>query len=146
MKEHGFHDGWFEGLWLDGKSAHIFLATQKHERHVIVAHGVAALKADDVREGNIILDVLERPAEELSASDFDEFSYDGSSEEQQARQSKDLLEKGRAGSLALLEISPSYGATCTVLAKSFELINREDWLARYVLRPDTAPTSTQQRL
>lgn len=59
-----FHDGSFDGLWLDGKSAHIFLATLEHESHVVVARGVVLLKADDVRQGNIIFDVVTRPAAE----------------------------------------------------------------------------------
>jgi len=129
MKNYGaLHDGSFEGLWLDEKSAHIFLATQKHDRHVIVARGVALLKADDVRQGNIIFDVLERAAADVSPSDLDVFLY----ESDDPSQSKTLWEKVQAEGLALLEISPSYGGTCIVLARSFDLLGRREWVEHYI--------------
>ncbi|HEX5233964.1 MAG TPA: hypothetical protein VFW25_01400 [Silvibacterium sp.] len=49
MKNFGeFHDGSFEGLWLDGKTAHVFLATEGREQFTVVAEGVAALAIDGV--------------------------------------------------------------------------------------------------
>ena len=129
MKNYGaLHDGSFEGLWLEGKSAHIFLATDEHERHVIVAREVAALKADDVRQGNIIFEVVEHSAAEVSPSDLDVFLYESDA----PTQSKTLWEKVQAEGLALLEISPSYGATCIVLARSFDLLGRREWVEHYI--------------
>lgn len=124
-----FHDGWLEGLWLDNKAVQIFVATAEHERYVIVATGVTVLKADDVREGNIIFDVTARPATELSTSDLDALLYNPD-DAKGMEQATALLQRARAGGLTLLQITPSYGAICTVLAKSFELLTRAEWSAR----------------
>lgn len=128
-----FHDGSFDGIWLDGKSAHIFLATPDHESHVIVASGVTLLKADDVRQGNIIFDVLPRSAAELSPDDLDVFLHDSDDPKRQEGATA-LLETARANGLSFLQITPSYGAICSVMAKTFELIRRQNWLSRYKLQ------------
>jgi hypothetical protein len=71
MKDYGkFHDGWFEGLWIDSKTAHVFLATQGRERLVFVAEGVVELSADGVKSGNIIFEVLTRGPEEVLLRDI----------------------------------------------------------------------------
>ena len=128
-----FHDGSFDGLLLDDKSAHIFVATDAHERHVIVADGVVVLKADDIRQGNIILDVVARHASELSANDLDAFLYDPQ-DPKEKEQAAVLLRRAQTGALTLLQISPSYGATCSVLAKTFELLDHREWLERHAMR------------
>lgn len=127
-----FHDGSFDGLWLDGKSAHIFLATLEHESHVVVARGVVLLKADDVRQGNIILDVVTRPAAELSPDDVEILLYDPP-DEKRLEQATALLEGARTDGLTFLQIAPSYGAICSVMARTFELLDRREWLSRYPL-------------
>lgn len=128
-----FHDGSFDGIWLDGKSAHIFLATPEHESHVIVASGVMLLKADDIRQGNIIFDVVPRSAAELSPDDLDVFLHDTDDPKRQ-EQATALLESARANGLAFLQITPSYGAVCSIIAKTFVSMSREQWLSRYSLQ------------
>lgn len=123
-----FHDGSFEGLWIDAKFAHIFLATGTRERYVLVAHDVEVLKADDVRQGNIIFDVVEHTVAEIDASDLGEFCY--GDDVQVSSESNALFKRAGANGLVLLQISSSYGATCVVLAKTFELLGREEWAAR----------------
>jgi hypothetical protein len=66
---HQFHDGWFEGLWIDGKRVHVYLSTIDKTRFTFVAEDVVALSADDIKTGNIILDVSTRTHEELHEDD-----------------------------------------------------------------------------
>jgi hypothetical protein len=52
-----------EGLWIDDKRVHVFLATTDKERFTIVAEGLAGVKPRRSPEGqhhsgNIILDVV----------------------------------------------------------------------------------------
>lgn len=118
-----FHDGWLEGFLMKDEAAHLFLADEKKKRSVIVAHSVITLRLDGAREGNIIFEVVERPCEETSESDIVAFFPD-------AAEAASLLERARARRLSLLEINPSYGGTCMVLAARFELMTRTEWLAR----------------
>jgi hypothetical protein len=133
MKNFGeFHDGSFEGLWIDGKTAHVFLATEGREQFTVVAEGVAALAVDGVKAGNILFDVLERGAEEILLQDIQTLYalQEGPAGETQGA---NLLEKARLQGWKILEVNPSYGASCLVLASSLNVLGREDWLERYVL-------------
>jgi len=52
MKDYGeFHDGGFEGLWVDNETAHVFLTTFDDRRFVAVCTRVAALSATEFRQG-----------------------------------------------------------------------------------------------
>jgi hypothetical protein len=131
MNEFGdFHDGLFEGLWIDGTTAHIFLASHVPKRFVIVASMVAELIFNDVKSGNIIYDVLIQDSEEVGAADLRALYTlkEGTAGEAQAQR---LLEKVRLEQLKLLEINPSYGASGLALAATFELLPREDWQRRF---------------
>lgn len=133
MKNYGeFHDGAFEGLWIDGKTAHVFLATEGRERFVFIAEGVIALAVDGFKGGNIIFEALERGPEEVSYQDIQALYalQDGPSGEAQGA---NLMAKARLQGSRILEINPSYGASCLILAGSLELLSREAWLERYVL-------------
>ena len=89
------------------------------------------MAADGFNAGNIILDVLTRQDEELTLQDISEvYRMESSGESQSLR----LLAKAREQRLVFLEISPSYGATCLVLAESIALIPREEWIERYLSR------------
>jgi hypothetical protein len=48
---HEFHDGLLEGLWIDDKRVHVFLATTDKERFTIVAEGLAGLNLDGLQKG-----------------------------------------------------------------------------------------------
>ncbi|HWZ43513.1 MAG TPA: hypothetical protein VNW97_08540 [Candidatus Saccharimonadales bacterium] len=118
MKNHDqFHDGVLEGLWIDGTIVHVFLSTLKKERFTAVAEGVVALAANGFRAGNIIFEVLTRGHEEIVSSDIAEL-YDLQDGPQGENQGMKLLEKAQHEGLTLLEINPSYGGTCLVLAHS----------------------------
>jgi len=125
-----FHDGRFEGLWIDGKTVHIFLATEGHERFVFVAKEISELLVEDVKSGNIIFEVLLRDTEEINLQDIHAL-YKFQTGLTGENQSAILLEKACLQNWKILEVNPSYGASCLILANSFELIRREDWLKRY---------------
>jgi hypothetical protein len=132
MREHEFHDGAFEGLWIDGKTAHLFLATEQRERYVIVAEEVAALTIEGVKAGNIVFDVLEREPGEITPQDI-QILFELQDGPAGTTQSANLLEKARLQHWRILEINPSYGAICLVLAGSLKILPRKDWLGIYTL-------------
>lgn len=124
-----FHDGLFNGLWITGKTVHIFLSTSAGGQHVLVAEGVAALRSDGVKAGNVIFEVLERGPDEIALQDIQSL-YDlqpGSRGEAQGAQ---LRERACAERELILEINPSYGATVMLLASSLSLWKREEWVSQ----------------
>jgi len=124
-----FHDGAFEGLLIEDKTVHVFVSTDRKEQFVLTTSAVAALTAKGILAGNIILDIEMRATEELTLQDIrDVFEYDRSEDEVHA---KNALLKAQQSKLSLLAISPSYGGSCIVLAKSVDLVSREEWLRRY---------------
>jgi hypothetical protein len=127
-----FHDGFLDGLLLENSIAHIFVSTRQEERLVIEASDVAALAAGDFKKGNILFEVLTRSGDELTLEDF--VAVDGplSGTDGQSRAQK-TLEESREKDLILLEINPSYGAACLVLAGSVQLYSRKNWISRHML-------------
>jgi hypothetical protein len=124
-----FHDGSLDGFLIDQASVQVFLGSEQKQPFVIAAGGVVAMAADGFKAGNIIFEVLMRPSEELTLQDVAE-TYGlaaGVAGEDQARK---LLEKAKEQGLILLEINPSYGGHCLILAKSFELLHRHEWAER----------------
>ncbi len=141
MKEYAeFHDGSFEGLWIDGKTAHIFLATVERDRFVIVAEDVAELAVEGVRSGNIIFEVFTRDSEEVLPQDIRSL-YALQEDSVGDTQCANLLEKVRFQGWRILEINPSYGASCLILASSICLFRREDW-TKLQLKPGESESRT----
>jgi hypothetical protein len=141
-----FHDGWFQGLWIDGEITHLFLATEGKERFVMVAEGTEALAVDGVKAGNIIFEVLTRDQEEILPQDID-LLYGLQPNSAGRVHGNIAIEKARLQKWSLLEINPSYGATCLVLASSLRILTHRDWLAEYgltlsLIAPSAAPAST----
>ncbi len=122
-----FHDGSFEGLWIAGKAASFFLGTSAGEHYAFHADGVAALRVDGVKAGNIIFEVLERSSEDITIEDIRGL-YDLQSGPAGEAQGRTLWEGAKSGRKVILEINPSYGATVMVLACSLTLLRREEWL------------------
>ena len=118
-----FHDGFVNGVLVEGAVAHVFLATYTGQQFVLAIEGLSGLKLEEFREGNIILDVLTRDGDELTIADVMELY--GYRDEVSALKN---LESVRDENLALLEINPSYGASLLALAKTIQLISREDWV------------------
>ncbi len=114
-----FHDGFLDGLLIQGATVRVFLSTYSKQEFVLEVCGVLSLKADGFRQGNIIFDVLIRDGDDLTIHDimnFFEFNEEAKALEK--------LEEARRKNLVALEINPSYGASCTILAESVELLPR----------------------
>jgi len=124
MQKYGqFHDGFFEGFWIDGSRVHIYLSTSRKERFTALAEGVAALSAEGFRAGNIIFDVVTRDHDEITAEDICSL-YDVAEGSVGEKQRLQLLDRARKESFVLLGISPSYGAGCLVLARSITFVRK----------------------
>jgi hypothetical protein len=139
MNDYGnFHDGVLEGVWVDDSTAYVFLSTLMKERFAVVAEGIVALTVTNFKKGNLIFEVVARGHEELTMDDIAAL-YDLREGKEGEEQSAKLLAKARQERLSILDISPSYGATCLLLAHSIKIIDQNEWSARYLSRA-TQPT------
>ena len=113
-----FHDGHFDGLRIGpNKLVNLFLKTQDGKSFTLALQGVDALTLSEVKQGNIILDLVFRSTGELTCSDMAElYSVDVD-----APQTSELLRARREEGFQLLEINSSYGAQGLVLFQTFEL-------------------------
>ena len=126
MKNFGqFHDGFLDGLLIQGSTVHVVLSTDEREEFVLEVDGVKSLKVDGFKEGNIIYDVLVREGEELTYRDIMDF-YEFKDEAKALTK----LQEARQERLLVVEINPSYGASGVILAGSAELISRQAWMDR----------------
>jgi hypothetical protein len=124
-----FHDGSFDGLLLEDSVTHVFVRTPQKERFVIEASNVASLTAGEFKEGNIVFDVLIHSSDELTLESISGvYGVSGICDSIQAQRQ---LERARQNGLSLLEIGSSYGATCLLLAQSFELCSYREWIGRH---------------
>jgi hypothetical protein len=118
MKSPNFHDGHFDGLWIGpSKLVKLFLRTLDGKSFVLVLKEVNALTLSEIKQGNIILDLVFSRTEELTLSDMAElYGVDAD-----APQAADLLSAKRELGLQLLELYSSYGAHGVVLFQTFEI-------------------------
>jgi hypothetical protein len=124
-----FHDGHFDGIQLEpDKTAHIFLRAANKERYILVLKGVQVLTLSGVKAGNIILDLVIRPAREATSTDVQEL-YDL---DKNAEQAAKLLESTHEKKLQILELNPSYGASGLFLFENFEIIEANERMASSV--------------
>lgn len=124
-----FHDGFYNGLLINGDSLDVFVSTVENERFVICATGLVALLSGEIKAGNIIFDVEIRKAEEMYLEDIREVHGFPQSEQGDKWAEGNLL-TARADELSLLLIGPSYGGNCFALAKSFTLVTESEWIAK----------------
>jgi hypothetical protein len=113
-----FHDGHFDGLQIrPNKLVNFFLRTQDGRSFILVLQDVDAMTISEIKQGNIILDLVFRNADELTPSDMaDLYSVDVG-----APLATDLLRAKREKGFKLLEINASYGAQGSVLFQTFEI-------------------------
>jgi hypothetical protein len=113
-----FHDGYFDGLRIGpNKLVNLFLRTQERKSFILVLQDVDSMTISEIKQGNIILDLVFRSSEELTRSDMAElYSVDVD-----APQAADLLTAKREEGFQLLEINGSYGAQGSVLFQTFEI-------------------------
>jgi hypothetical protein len=68
-----FHDGYFDGLRIrQNKLVHFFLRTQGGDSFRLALQGVDALTLSEIKEGNIIFDLVFRSTQELTCSDVED--------------------------------------------------------------------------
>ena len=132
-----FHDGFFNGLLIDGESVCVFISTVDNERFALHATGVVALRSEEIRAGNIILDVQIRNIEEIRREDIREV-HDFPETEQGDIWAENALQQAKNVSLSLLMINQSYGGHCLVLAQSIILV-REDECITHLRLPVNNP-------
>jgi hypothetical protein len=113
-----FHDGHFDGLRIGpSKVVNLFLRAQDGKSFILVLQDVDALTLSEIKQGNIIFDLVFRSTGELTRSDMAElYSVDVD-----APQATDLLRTKREQGFQLLEINASYGAHGSVLFQTFEI-------------------------
>jgi hypothetical protein len=122
-----FHDGNLEGLRTDKdtKIVQVYLSTDEKVRTTAVLSGVLKLKAEGFREGNIILDVSTRDSDEITLADIAELYNLDSTHEPNSWEHK-LMDKIREERLKILEVNPSYGAQCLILAQTIEFVSGKE--------------------
>jgi hypothetical protein len=113
-----FHDGHFDGLRIGpNKMVNLFLRTQDGKSFVVILEEVDRLTLSEIKQGNMILDLVFRSAGELTRADIAElYSVDAD-----APQATDLLRAKREQGFQLLELSASYGAQGLILFQTYEL-------------------------
>lgn len=118
-----FHDGFVEGVLLDGTSAFVFLSTWKKDQFVMKLDDLLSLKMDDFRQGNILFDVLIREGNEVTGDDIE--SLFGFTEDTKAAEK---LAEAHEDRNVVVEVNPSYGASLLAISKSISMVSRETWL------------------
>ncbi len=66
-----FHDGFLDGFLIRESQMIIFIRTDDNEAFALVADDVTRMRADSLREGNIIFDIVIRREDELTRNDID---------------------------------------------------------------------------
>ena len=122
MEIPNFHDGYFDGLWVGpNKLVKIFLRTTDRQPFVLSLQGVQALTFTDIKQGNIVLDLVFRNTKGITHSDISEL-YGVSADSPQV---VNLMESATERGLQVLEINPSYGAQGLALFQSWDISQRE---------------------
>jgi hypothetical protein len=99
----------------------LYLSTGQRESFALVLEGVQALVLNDVKAGNIILDLVIRKGAEITKSDIEQLY--GVSDDS-VTNNKLLIAVN--GSFQLLEINPSYGAYGLILFQSWSFSSQTD--------------------
>ena len=116
---HEFHDGLFDGIRLESdKTATLFLRSGVKRSYTMILKGVEALVLNDLRPGNIILDLTVRNSREATLEDVLSLYQTDRNSEHAAK----LLDNLREKHLYILELNPSYGAEGLFLFESFDII------------------------
>jgi hypothetical protein len=119
-----FHDGFVDGFLIREQQVIIFIRTERNEAFALVADDVTRMRVDSLLHGNVIFDVVVRQGHELTTGDVDVYGFPAnpSGEELAAG----TLERLRIENRVALEINPSYGCECFLIAQAVTLIPRSD--------------------
>src|ERR1700719_1493441 len=101
----------------------LFLTTTDNKRFTVALEGVRALHLWNIREGNIVFDLILIDTDQLTEGHI-ESAYELSNIARD-RQMATLLASARQEGLRMLEMTTSYGAEGVVLFKSIELSERQ---------------------
>lgn len=116
-----FHDGFVDGLILFKSKVHIFLRTISGGKYTLILYEMEALRANDIREGNIILDVDFFESNQLDVSFIFEV-YQYSDEHKKKFVVEDWIRAASQKRLKGIEISTSYGCTLLAIFKTHEFV------------------------
>jgi hypothetical protein len=117
------HDGLLVGLIAPGHRQLLILTKNTNQAtYCLVLSGVEHCRADDFREGNIILDITIEEGDNVGAEDVAYLLGQGTDHPFV----QNAITRIRAEKLLLLRINPSYGCTLVVLCRVIELT--EDWM------------------
>lgn len=116
-----FHDGFFDGVWTDSERVQICLRTVDNERFTATIDGIVALNVSGFRAGNIIFDVSVLNHSEVTPEHIEEL-YELPETDAGDKHRTKLLEDVSTKKLMLLQISPSYGASCVALGRAVNLV------------------------
>jgi hypothetical protein len=115
-----FHDGAFNGLLLEGDSAHFFLETTEKEKYVVSAGGLVELRLNNVRKGNVVFDLEVFEFGEITIVDFLEVqSY------LTPPQAEIAFQQAHDRKLLLIRLNSSYGADFGAIASSVKVLRQE---------------------
>jgi hypothetical protein len=119
-----FHDGFVDGFLIREPQIIVFIRTDDNEAFALVADGVTRMRVDGLREGNIIFDIVIRQGEDLTRSDVDIYGFAANSDGE--RRATETLQQLRTEDRVALEINPSYGCECFLIAQAVTLIPRSE--------------------
>jgi hypothetical protein len=119
-----FHDGFVDGFLIRESQVIIFIRTDDNEAFAMVADDVTRMRVDNLLQGNIIFDIVMRQGRELTRSDMDVYGFAASPDDEKL--ANDKLERLRTEDRVALEINPSYGCKCFLIAQSVALIPRSE--------------------
>jgi hypothetical protein len=102
----------------------VFIRTEGNEAFALVADDVTRMRVDSLLQGNIILDIVMRQGQDLTRSDVDIYGFPASSDGEKL--ANDELERLRIENRVALEINPSYGCECFLIAQTVTLIPRSE--------------------
>lgn len=113
------HDGFFDGLWMsENKSVYLFLRTSAGERSTVVLKDVKRMDVSHFKAGNIVFDVVVVDSDKLTADHIEQLCQFSDTEKLH-----EFLRKARERGLRVLEVNPSFGAECTVLFRTAEILS-----------------------
>lgn len=119
-----FHDGFVDGFLIREPQVIIFIRTDDNEAFALVADGVTRMRVDSLLQGNIIFDIVVRRGQDLNRNDVDIYGFAASADGE--KRANDMLQQLRTEDRVALEINPSYGCECFLIAQSVTLIPRSE--------------------
>lgn len=120
------HDGYVRGIAISNKNEIVaLLDSLEGPSYELIMHDIVAFKADDFREGNIILDITITTRRLISVAELSHL-IDVDNYENRKNYIDSIIAKINEGALYFIELNPSYGCFFSCLCKSYELKFRSE--------------------